>query len=163
MARIDSRLDTILTAIVVRLAAQLDGIDANNCYLAIDDGEIAPSAGDFVCVVSPASGQFDEGYLHGGGVSQASDFFEFDVTVYSTVQLDESYRDPVKLTDSTLGLIQKHYQTLLALTTHDLLSGSDNILRDPILPMSYSFGRSGRGLSFVKQTFRLAFDWDLTP
>lgn len=162
MARINSKLDTILLAIITRLTASVSGLAESNCYLAIDDAEIAPSASDFVCVVSPTGGQFDEGYLHGGGVQVAADFFEFDVTIYSSVQLDESYRDKVKLADATLGLIAKQRATLVALTAHDLLSGSDTILRDPILPMSYSFGRSGRGLAFVKQSFRLAFDWDLT-
>lgn len=161
MARIDSRLDTILLAIVARLIAQVSGADAASCYLSIDDGEIAGSADDFVLVVSPHGGSFDDGALDGGGQNVAADYFAFSVTVYSAAMLDENHRDTVGLTDATRGLILKHREVLKALTVHDLLSGSDNILRDVPMPTMYEFGKNGRGQIFVRQVFRLSFDWDL--
>lgn len=163
MARIDSRLDTILLAIIARLIDEVDDADEASCYLAIDEQEIAGSADNFVLVVSPMSGQFDDGALDGGGQLVATDYFDFSVTGYSTTMLDQTYQDTKALTDATLGLVQLHRDILQALTAHDLLNTDDeNVLRDPILPRSYEFGRNGRGLCFVRQVFRLSFDWDLT-
>lgn len=163
MPRVDSRLDTILNAIVARLIDEVEDADEASCFLAIETDQLAPSADGFVVLVSPQSGQFDEGALDGGGQVMATDYFEFSVTVYSTTMLDDSYRDNKALTDAALGLVQRHRDVLQALTAHDLLNTDDeNVLRDPILPRGYEFGRSGRGLCFVRQVFRLAFDWDLT-
>jgi len=162
MARIDSRLDTILLAIIARLIAEVDGADAASCFLAIDDEQVTGNADGFILVVSPNGGNFDDGALDGGGQNQATDYFTFSVTVYSTTNLDMGGQDSAALTDTALGLIAKHRDVLQALTVHDLLSGSDNILRDVPMPTTYDFGKSGRGLCYVRQSFKLSFDWNLT-
>lgn len=167
MARINSDLGTVLTAIVTRLVAQ-SLFTAECCYLAIDgtdDSDIAPSAGEFVCTVSPLAGNFAEQYLDGGGSLQAADFFDFVIAVYSTVQLDEYDRETKFLTETTLGLLTKLRLTIKAICAHDLLDAvtptPNNVLRDPILPQGYVFRRIGRGLGCFKLTCRAAFDWDL--
>ena len=163
MARIDSRLDTILTAIVDRLIAEVTGANAASCYLAIEgEDEISGNPGEFILVVSPGGGNFDDGALDGGGQNQATDYFDFAVKVYSSVMLDQFGRDTTALTDATKGLIAKHFDVLQALTVFDLTDGTDNILRDVIMPRNYEFGRNGRGQGYVRQAFRLSFDWDLT-
>lgn len=164
MARVDSDLGAILLAVVNHLVTQ--GLfTAECCYLTISDGrdDIVPSAGEFVCTVCPRGGIFADPYLDGGGNKQAADFFEFSVSVYSTVQLDEADRETVFLTDSTLGLLQKLRLVLKALTALDVtIPGGNNVLRDPILPQGYQISRNGRGLGKFELRCRAAFDWDLT-
>jgi hypothetical protein len=164
MARVDSRLDTILLAIVARLISQVSGANEASCFLTIEAGdELSGAPGDFLWLVSPMSGSFDDTALDGGGQNVATDYFDFSVTTFSTVMLDMSGQDTKAMADATLGLITKHRAVLKALTVHDLIAvgGADNILRDPILPRDYQFGRNGRGLAFVRQVFRLSYDWDL--
>lgn len=165
MARINSDLGTILLAVITRLVAQ-SLFTAECCYLSVegaDDENVAPSSGEFVCTVSPLAGNIGQEYLDGGGAQQATDFFEFVISVYATSQLDEFGHDTVFLTDATLGLLTKLRLVLKAITALDLVDGSaNNVLRDPILPQGYRFKRASRGLGKFSLTCRVAFDWDLS-
>jgi hypothetical protein len=159
------KLDAILTAIVTRLQSSL-GVAASDCYLAMS-GDIlptpAPAPGDFLYIVSPLSGDFDESYFDGGEGNQCTIRAGFTVRVHSTVQEDQPGQDTLFLTDSTRGIIDRWRLVVKALAAWSPLDNSSNPLtRDPIIPKSFSMGRADRSLGDIEIAFNLTFDLDLS-
>src|SRR5262249_30980494 len=119
-----------------------------------------PNPGQFICVVAPSSGNFDEPMIEGGGEHQATSGSTIRVKIHSITQLDEFTRDGILLTDTALGLIEIWRQVVSRLMTPwfptDL---SGNILtRDPLMPTGFSFERRDRAIAAIEQDFKLTFD-----
>lgn len=168
MARVSGKLDAILAAIVARIIAQVSGANAATCYLCLNPDTLpVPNPGDFVYVVAPTSGRFDDRNWDGGGQDQATvDPAGVVVKIHSALQLDEAQREATFLTDTTHGILEKWRLVVKALTAPDwnpAASGSGDILvRDPLIPADFAMTRSNRGLGAIEQNFRFSFDLDLS-
>jgi len=162
MARTSGKLDVILSAVAARIIAQVTGFTAANCYVSLNPENVVPSPGQFVAVVSPLSGQFNEAYLDGGGQNQATADAGVSVRLYSPLALDEAHRDTQFLTHSAYGVLEQWRLIIKALAAWSPTSGADEIVRDPLLPAGFSLGRPTQGLGYIEQDFKFSFDLDLS-
>ena len=171
MARIDTDLATVLTAIVNRLIDQVilpDGETAlsdSTCFLWIDDGEDpAPASGDTFVTVEVDGGNFDEALFIGGSTHQVTDDTAVMVTVWSQSRLDPAMRDKEFLTNS-LSVMPMFQKVLKALSGHDLVIdvAGDLCLRELIRPAGRGAPRKrGDSQGLISLRFAVSFDWDLT-
>lgn len=164
MPRGSGKLDAILSAIVARLIAQVSGCNAATCYLCLNpDAVPSPNPGDFVYVVAPTGGEFDDALFDGGGQNQATVNAGVIVKIHSPVQLDEARHDAQFLTHSTLGVLEKSRLVMKALADWSPADGGANeITRNPLIPANYGITHSQRQLGAVELTFHLTYDWDLS-
>ena len=168
MVRIDSKLDDILTSVLRRLIANVADANESNCYLSMDEDALPLDwAADFVYAVCPTGGEFDQQLMDGGGASQATSDDQLVVRVFSMTTLDQSRRDNLFLTHSTAGVIERMRQVVKALAMYDaeqVGDTEDTLLRNPLLPIRYSFGRGDgeRIVGYGAIAFGYSHDWDLT-
>lgn len=166
MAQVKTTLAAVLERIVARIVAQtlVTEFTDSTCYISLNpDVTPPPNPGDMFCVVSPASGQFNQTMLDGGGNAQARFDTEIVVTVHSITQLDEPGRDKVFLNDASRGVITRLTKVAKVLSCHDLLDGSGNrILSQPLLPSNLELAHDGRELGSAKMWFSCEFNWDFS-
>ena len=161
MARTVGKLDAILLAIQARIIDQCS-VTAASCYIALDPNDVTNAPGDFVYVIAPASGAFDQSLMDGGGAQQATADTGVIVKIHSAVQLDEPQREEAFLTHATLGVIEKWRLLVKALTDWAPTSGSDTLVRNPLLPAGFDIDRTSRGVGGIQQAFTFNFDLDLS-
>ena len=164
-AHVFAKLEDVLTAIVAMLIAGLpDQCNEATCFLALDPWERpASNPGDFVFVVAPGAGVFDQGMLEGGGELQATADATVTVVIHSPLTIDEPQRETSFLTDGTLGILGIVRQVLKTLTNKVPVSAAPvNLTRDPLLPANYDFRRSDKSLGSAGLMFNFSFDWDLS-
>lgn len=157
---------TLLTAVVTRLRSALNIAEAE-CFISLDPLAKLRSPGDLVFVVSPLSGQFDQGMIEGGGREQVTADTGFTVTIRTYVQLDEAGHDVVALNDRDVGIMQAATDVLSALTLWEPLDASDNLLlRDMLSPSGYEIGKGSgnknRTETYFQIAFKTVFDWGLS-
>lgn len=159
-----AKLEDILQAIVERIIDQVAGFTEANCYLSIDPNSTPePNPGQFVCVVAPTSGAFDEAKYDGGGEDQATINGGVVVKLHSPLQLDQPHRDGEFLRHTTLGVLRIWREIVKSLIwPWQLQIGDDDGTRDPLIPADYTFERRSRKLAAIEQTFKVNFDLDLT-
>ena len=132
MARIKSDLSTILTAIKTRLTADAV-LDTSRIFLSLTaDDELTWPGNDMVIVVAPGSYPADLRAEAGGG----NELKVFDgvtkLSLWVRLGLDQATRDDQWLTHATLGALAKWRLVMKSLNQHDLLSGTDQILEEPM-------------------------------
>lgn len=165
MARTSGRPETIFEQIVLRLISQLPGIATpSNVYHVIDPGSApAPAPGDVNFAVSPLSGDADEGYFEGGGLSQLFIRGGFQVRIISPAALDAMGRSVSMLAGHSRGLWRLARRVIKALADPEwspVDAGGNEIVRDIICPRGFDFGESGEGWVSMDLRFSLNFDWD---
>lgn len=154
-------LQVIVTRIITAIGSRFS--DAN-CYLSINPDSLpAPSPGGLTCVVSPASGSFDEAYFEGGGNQQLLLNGGIIVKVHSPLQLDQSGRDVELLVNESHGVIDCATEILEALSNWSpVAANGDELTRDPLIPRDIHYTRATNKLGGVEIGFGCNFDWDLT-
>lgn len=157
------KLEDLLQAVIDRIIAQVSGFNTENCYLSINpDATPEPNPGDFICVVAPTSGIFDEEAYAGGGSAQATVNGGIITKIHSPVQLDQAHRDASFLAHASLGLLKKWRLIVKCLLEpHMLQVGSDDATRGYLIPGDYTFTRKNRKLGAIEQTYKAMFDLDL--
>ena len=163
MARVDSRLPTLLRAVHSRISDQVLGANDSLVIISDDPDSTPPMPGDVWWVVSPApSGQFTENF-GGGSVESAEVQTAFIVTVHSIIQQDEPGRGEEMFLDPNFGIFEKMSPVLEALSGHDLLDPDGNqILSQPIFPADYQWHRNSRTHSSVQMGFTVVFVLEYT-
>ena len=162
--------DLILLAIVDRMIAAGGGYDAASCYMSLDPDVIAPNAGEFVCVVSPTSGNFNSSLIDGGGQAQCGIETGVIVKIHSSVQLDRASEDRLALTDAAVGILERWRLMLKALVCWDPLApevGGNEQTRNPLIPQTFAIERGSRGgpqrsRLAIETAFAVDFDIDLS-
>jgi len=163
-AHTSAKLEDILQAVVDRLIDQVAGFSDANCYLSINpDATPEPNPGDYICVVAPTGGMFDENAYHGGGEGQCTINSGILVKLHSPIQLDQPHRDAEFLKHASLGVLAKWRLIVKALLWPWQLQidGNDGT-RDPLIPAEYTLSRRDRRLGAIEQVFKANFDLDLS-
>lgn len=165
-SRVDTTELTALTAIRDLLRTAFPELGSENVFLTLypDAPEPEPSGEHFLSV-APGAGSFDEALFAGGGREQLCQVGEFQVTIYSRVQLDQSARDESILGHATEGLLVLKHRVLSALVGADpALPGGAKFSRELLRPIRAAAPEhdADRGIGWLSLAFALSFDWDLT-
>lgn len=170
MPREYGKLEAILQAVVDRLVSYsgLPEATEDNVYINIDPDAVTSNPGEFVFVVAPSGGQFDEAMMDGGGQAQMTAATNIVVKCHATGQFDQAGRAKEMLANSSTGLIVIHRKLLKALSIWDPTDSGNEQTRNPIMPGSWSYQRAGggagqgpRSYAAVEQVFVVDFDWDM--
>lgn len=159
-----AKYDSVLTAVVARLIDQLDDAGGANCYLSLDPDSLAPTAADFVYVVSPSpSFRFDESEFVGGEQAHCTVQTTIVVTIHSIAQNDEVGRDIEFLTNRSRGILERWRRVCNVLGGYDPTNeAGDNMLAQPLSPIDSSIAKHDRAHGSIQTSFRCLFDLDLT-
>lgn len=162
MARIPTKLGTILTAIKARLiAASAFATDTVYIGRQADLNNLPPALSH--AVITAGRIQSEGNSRHEVFVVRATAV----VSIFNCLQLDEGDRADEALTDS-LGIYTKVDLVAKALELHDLLSGSDQILSEPMRfrsatqPKEVSIKPGAPGFLKIDMEFDLAWEWDIS-
>lgn len=167
--RLNGTLQDILTQTVDRIIAQIPKANESNCYITLDlESSPLPSPGEFIYLVKPGPGFFDDANWDGGGQEMATNESSLTVRIYSPQRLDQEGRDTALLTHGTLGVCEAWRVLIRELTepswspTVEVAGETIEIFRDPLIPTSFDFGTNRDDLGYAQQSFRLLYDLDLS-
>ena len=162
MVRVDISQADVLTAISARLVSQLS-LDAALVFEVVNPMAPPPviPGSDTFLTVAVGAGDF---LIEEQATVQCAENADFTVTGYCKISLDDPGRESIFLKDSTRGILPLKRRILKALIGHDLVSGSNNFLRDLLYAK-----RAGapdydpeKLVGWCSITFGVHFDWDLT-
>lgn len=163
MARVDSNHSDILDAVAARLISQISGYSASNCFVTLEPMPFPfPQHNQFM-TVCPSDGVFDDAIIEGAGVAACAENSNVIVTCASRIMLDQVAQHRTLISDQSRGLLVTKRLILKALTAHDLIVGSNAVLRNfiaPVKALSPGYDREAR-LGWLSIVFALDFDWDL--
>ncbi|MDE2102945.1 MAG: hypothetical protein KGL39_37220 [Patescibacteria group bacterium] len=161
--RIDGKLDAIVLAILGEIQSSL-ATDSESAFVSLDpDGlELSAAPGQFIYVIFPSGGTFDDTLIDGGGNFQATVYATIAIRIYSFVQLDEYGRDTLWLSQNSLGISEPMRQLLKLISQADMtdVDGND-LLREPIMPVAFKTIRPSREIGAIEVLFQVCYDWDL--
>lgn len=161
-----STLDIILTRFHARIIAACGSATEDNTYLSTVSSELPPSPAEVIYELSPSQSiTFEDGHFTGAGRYAMHVSCQLNVTIHSTIQLDELGRDGIYLTHADRGIIQYMTEVLSALADHDLLDESGNeLLSQPLRPVQAHIPpRDDRTRGYVMLSFACEFDWYISP
>lgn len=160
--------DLILLAFLRQLQGSMEA-DRESIFLTAQENGTdyePPSAapGLFIYTLTPGPIQFDGTIIDGGGNSTLASKIPIVVTVWSTVQLDETGRDTVALTDAQHGIVPRLTQVLGALSQFypDDGTGAALIKEPALLEGPLTWRRPSRELLGMAVVFSAEFDWLIT-
>ena len=166
MARIDVTQEKVITAIALRLRAELN-LPESQVIETVEplSPPKLPPGGDYYLTVSPGDGVFPEDLQDGGGDSQLNEEAEIIVTGLSRVKLDQTNSDKAVIHNAEQGLLPIKQLILKTLAGQDpALPSGDKFLRQFLLARRSTQPTydEDAGVSFISVTFMASFDWDLT-
>lgn len=165
MAQIKTTPNAILTAAVARIIANtiVTGYTASTVFVTDDADWLPPNPGATVCAVMLSGARFDDSMFDGAANESVTADADLIVTIHNPVQLDSPGRSEIILNDATRGTYPKITAILKTLSGHNLVSGSDTILRQPLFPRSWNDpNHASRARGSITLAFGCYFDWDLT-
>jgi hypothetical protein len=160
MARINTTPAIIVGAIIDRLVSQVAEATEHTCYESHPGHRFQVNARDVFITIWLDGGQFDQAELDGGMVVITANV---TATIHSAILRDETGRDAEFLRDAAHGVLIIGHKIVKALTLYDLLSGTDEILREPMRPVQVSTPEHLESQPGVWDlTFEVKFDWSTT-
>jgi hypothetical protein len=151
----------VLTAIQARIVSQTS-LTSDTCLIAFDGEEPplnpATSTGMYARVY-PEGEDFDQPKMDGGGTLQVEQVARVVVQIHTTQQLDQTGHAKEALMNATRGVLPLVKSVLKALSIHDLIDSTDQILLEPMRPLSMGFNPVDGTCSI---SFECRFFWDLS-
>lgn len=157
MARIDPKPAVILEAIRDRLVAR--GVAGeHNVFIGHPQVDFRVAPGEAWVSVWFEGGGFDPEQIDGGTPTITG---TVSITVWTDLTLDQAGWDRVVLNDASHGLLTVSDKIFQALYLHDLMLGSDEILRESLRPLTLGTpeGNQGGGEPSITSTWQVMFDW----
>ena len=160
MARVDIKPAAIVEAIRLRLINAGAVAHQANCFIAQPDQAFQAPPGDTWLTLWIDGGQFDPEQADGGVATVKA---SVTVVAWSKVLLDPTGKDAKTLTDATRGLLVVADKVFQALWLHDLQSGADEILSEPMRPVTLgSPVRPPDEPGSVSLTWEVIFNWEVS-